>query len=111
MENNNIESGFDFKKDYKQTGDFKENIQLIASTIKNKILPNVSVANFNYENENIEELVENLKDRMTDFNDLHFEKLCKTKGFILLTDDSDYSDSSLDIISGNPKILQAVLPH
>jgi predicted nucleic acid-binding protein len=108
MENNNIESGFDFKKDYKQTDDFKENIQLIVSTIKNKILPKVSVANFNYGNKNIEELIDNLKDKMTDFNDLHFEKLCKTKGFILLTDDGDYSDSSLDIISGNPKILQPV---
>lgn len=111
MENNNIESGFDFKKDYKQTGDFKENIQLIAATIKNKILPKVSVANFSYENRNIEELIDNLKDKMTDFNDLHFEKLCKTKGFILFTDDRDYSDSSLDIISGNPKIPRPVVHH
>lgn len=105
-ENNNLDSDFEFKKAYKQTDDFKETIQLIVSTIKNKILPKVSVANFNYENNNIEELIDNLKDKMTDFNDLHFEKLCKTKGFILLTDDSDYSESSLDIISGNPKILE-----
>jgi predicted nucleic acid-binding protein len=111
MKNNNIETDFDFKKDYKQTDDFKETIQLIVSTIKNKILLKVSVANFNYENNNIVELIDNLKDKMTDFNDLHFEKLCKTKGFILLTDDSDYSDSSLDIISGNPKLLQPVFPH
>ena len=107
MGNNNIRSRFDFKKDYKQTGDFEENIRLISSTIKNKILPHVSVANFNYENRNMEELIDNLKDKMADFNDLHVEKLCKKKGFILLTNDRDYSDSSIDIISGNPKILQS----
>jgi predicted nucleic acid-binding protein len=101
-------SDFDYKKDYKQTDDFKENIQLIYSTIRNKILPRVSVVNFNHENKSMGELIDDLKEKMIDFNDLHFEKLCKTRGFILLTDDGDFSDSSIDIISGNPKILRHV---
>jgi predicted nucleic acid-binding protein len=105
IENNEKGKDFDFKRDYKQTEDFNDNIKLIVTTIKNKILSRVSIANVNYKNKNIKALIDSLKKRMIDFNDLHIEKLCKLKGFILLTDDGDYADSSLDIISGNPKLL------
>ena len=99
---------FDYKKQYQQTKNFKETIQLIFSTIKNKILPGAAVVNFNHENSSIVELMDGLQDKMIDFNDLHFEKLCKVKGFFLLTDDGDFSSSPLDIISGNPRILRHV---
>lgn len=103
--NNNKRSTFDFKKDYKKTSDFKEHLQLVSSIVKNKILKWASAADPNYENKDIEELINNFEDRAIDFNDLHIEKLCKMKKLILLTHDGDYADSSIDIISGNPKLL------
>lgn len=106
-ENNNKGKRFDFKKDYKKTGDFKETLQQLSSTVKNKILKRTSVANPQYEKKDIEDLIGNLEDRSIDFNDLHIEKLCKEKNLILLTHDGDYADSTIDIISGNPRLV----PH
>lgn len=103
--NNNKGKNFDFKKDYKRTDDFKETLQLISSTVRNKILKKMSVANPQYKKKDIETLIGNLEDRSIDFNDLHIETLCKEKNLILLTHDGDYADSTIDIISGNPKIV------
>ncbi len=107
-ENNNKGKNFHFKRDYKKTDDFQETLQQISSTVKNKILKQTSVANPQYEKKDIEDLINNLEDRTIDFNDLHIEKLCKAKKLILLTDDGDYADSSIDIISGNPKLVPPV---
>lgn len=105
--NNGKGEGFQYKRDYQKTDDFKENLQSVVSTVKNKILAKASVANLAYENEDMEELIGNLEDRLIDFNDLHIERLCEKNGFMLLTNDGDYAGSSLDIISGNPKLLKA----
>jgi predicted nucleic acid-binding protein len=104
-ENNKKDEDFQFKRDYKKTGDFKEILRLISSTVEKKILKWSSVVNFQYEKKDIEELIENLEETSIDFNDLHIEKLCKAKGLFLLTDDGDFAGSSIDIISGNPKLL------
>ena len=95
---------FNFKKDYKRTSDFKEIRLLIKSTVNNKILKWSSIVNIQYEKRVIEELINHLGEESIDFNDLHIEKLCREKNLILLTDDGDYTDSSIDIISGNPKL-------
>lgn len=104
-ENNNKKDDFQYKRDYKQTDDFKETARLIFSTIKNKILVRVSVINPEYANNDIDELISGLNERLIDFNDLHIERLCKHNNFYLLTDDGDFSDSSIGIISGNPKFF------
>jgi len=103
--NKNKMRNFDFKRDYKKTSDFKEHLRLVSSIVENKILKWTFTANFNYENNDIRELINNFEEKAIDFNDLHIEKLCKMKNLILLTHDGDYSDSSIDIISCNPKLL------
>lgn len=103
---NNIKNhDFDFKRDYKKTSNFSETRLLIKSTVKDKILKQISVVNLQYEKKDIEELIDHLEKKSIDFNDSHIAKLCKEKNLILLTDDGDYADSSIDIISGNPNLI------
>ncbi|MCX6580633.1 MAG: PIN domain-containing protein [Candidatus Aminicenantes bacterium] len=104
--NNKRDQDFQFKRDYKKTEDFKEILRLISSTVENKILKWSSVVNLQYEKKDIEELIGNLEEKSIDFNDLHIEKLCQAKRLFLLTDDGDFAGSSIDIISGNPKLLR-----
>ena len=39
-----------------------------------------------------------------DFNDKIILDVCKTQDMILLTNDSDFADADVDILSANPKI-------
>ncbi len=41
-----------------------------------------------------------------DFNDQIITEICRKKGFILVTDDSDFIDSDLTILTANPTLLQ-----
>lgn len=103
--NDNKDQDFQFKRDYKKTEDFKETLRIISSTVEDKILKWSSVINLQYEKKDIFELIGNLEKESIDFNDLHIEKLCKANRLFLLTDDGDFAGSSIDIISGNPKLL------
>lgn len=104
-ENNKKGNKFDFKKDYKKTDDFADTRLLIKSTVKDKILRWISVVNHQYEKKDIEELIDHLEAKSIDFNDSHIEMLCKERKLILLTHDGDYANSSIDIISCNPKLV------
>ncbi|MGL5731348.1 MAG: hypothetical protein ACRCX5_09525, partial [Bacteroidales bacterium] len=50
-----------------------------------------------------------VKDFMTveplDFNDKAIERLCKENNMILFTDDKDYAESEIEILSTNPSII------
>jgi len=98
---------FEFKKDYKKTEDFKETLNLISSAI-NKILNKTIFTNFSYSNQDVRDLINNYKNQLIDVNDLHIIKLCKLNNYLLLTNDSDYKNADIDIISGNPKLLKLV---
>lgn len=103
--NNEKGEEFDYKKDYRETQDYREALESILSGINHKILRFAQISNIDYTKESIEELIANLGKRSLDFNDAHIEKLCRQKEFILLTDDKDFSDSTVVVISGNPKFF------
>lgn len=72
----------------------------IYTIIKNRILHRFHVASEILSKEDVHSLltVSNL-----DFNDKIIELCCKKKGMILLTHDSDFSSSDVDILSANKK--------
>jgi hypothetical protein len=95
---------FTFKRDYKKTDDF-QNINELIISITRKILGNTEVINSRYLKHDIHVILSGLNERKIDFNDLHIEKICKQNNFFLLTDDGDFRDSDINIISGNQKLF------
>lgn len=47
-----------------------------------------------------------LKEGKLDFNDKGIEAICKENNYVLLTDDKDFADSEIEILSSNPSLLR-----
>ena len=93
----------EFKKDYRQTEDYKETIAAISSSIKKilKISNLIYSKNINYD---ITEVVKTYETAAADFNDACIHNVCKDNDFILLTDDFDFNRfSDISIVSANVK--------
>lgn len=97
---------FDFKRAYKQTEDFKLTISLITSTIENKILKRAHMVSSDYGADTMLEMLHQMEHREMDLNDLHIERLCLENDLILLTNDKDFQNSPIDILSGNPHLIE-----
>lgn len=53
----------------------------------------------------IEELLSELENQGSDFNDVMLVEICKTKNLKLLTDDADFKSYNIPILTGNKKLL------
>lgn len=91
-----------FFKQFKNTEEGKESINYIESTIKNKILKYFNLENINIKVENITNSFLYLS--KCDFNDLLIASLCKEKNYILCTNDHDFFDLGVDILTENKKL-------
>ena len=98
---NNL-SQFDYKRDYRKTDDFKEAWKTVCSIVNMKILSKSEIINFEYDKNSLKELL-NIDETKTDFNDNHIVKICKTNDMYLLTNDSDFKNTNIKIISENKK--------
>jgi len=54
----------------------------------------------------IEELLTEFEKGKSDFNDQIFSEICTNKGLVLVTDDSDFKDSGLTILTANSYLLK-----
>jgi len=54
---------------------------------------------------NIVALVDEYEKGNSDFNDQVLAELCKSKGLTLVTDDSDFADTGLTIVTANQRLL------
>ncbi len=61
----------------------------------------------NFASIDIEALLTEFEKGNLDFNDQVFSELCKDKKLILVTDDSDFKDSGLTILTANSRLLKA----
>lgn len=95
-DNNSIEF-----KAYRNTKDGKDAQKLIYDIIKSKILSCFDLTDKMFSTKEIEELL--VLDKL-DFNDKIIFSLCKEKNMVLLTNDSDFAQSDIDILSANPKL-------
>jgi len=78
-----------FKKDYRNSDDYKESLKLILKQVK-KIYKMATPINDNFDTYKIQEFQENQEN--LDFNDSIILSQCKKNNFKLLTDDKDFKN-------------------
>lgn len=90
-----------FKK-YRDSTDGKDAQKLIYQIIIEKILKYFEVIDKTFSAQDLSNLL--IVDSL-DFSDKIIFSVCKENSLILLTNDGDFSDSDIDILSANKKIL------
>lgn len=90
----------DFKKDYRITDDYKNAWETVCDIVRNSILSHSQIINASYESALITKL---LKQDMTDtdFNDNHIVNLCQVEDLFLMTNDADFKNTDLNVITEN----------
>jgi predicted nucleic acid-binding protein len=91
---------FDYKKDYRKTSDFEEAWTSVCDIVSMKILSKSLIINSDYNQTSIKKLLR--KDQFeTDFNDKHIINLCEIENMFLMTNDADFKNTDLNIITEN----------
>lgn len=88
-------------KKYRDSDDGQQILKEIYTIIKNQIeYLNIIEKSFSEE-----DIINFLNVDNLDFNDKGIVKICQENKFVLLTDDHDYKNSDIDILTCNKKIL------
>ncbi len=90
-------------KEFRNSIQGREIISTLYTQIKNKIIPNFSIIGKIFTKENLENFLENFS---LDFNDNAIVSICKDNNFILCTNDFDFANEDIDILTANPKFFQ-----
>jgi len=89
-------------KEYYHSNDGKEALSDIYLIVKNNILKRFNVVEKSFNKEDIENLL--VVDELG-FVDKAIVSICTENKFVLLTNDKDFKNSGLDILTSNPQIL------
>lgn len=89
------------KKEWRNTENGKEFISNVKTVLIEEILNNFNLCNFDLTTENIKKF---LNSENLDFNDKLISEICSEKEYYLLTDDKDYINEQINIISANSKL-------
>ena len=100
-ESNQTKSNLPFKEFRNETYGL-ETIREVYSIVKEKILSKIEFLDKKF---NKDEIIELLKDEKGDFNDNIIIQFCKESNLILLTNDGDYKNAPIDILTANPVLL------
>jgi len=92
-------------KDFRKSSDFVTIAEDIAVNAK-RIIKQCQRCDSDFVSINIEELLTEFKKGKSDFNDQIFSEICKNKGLVLVTDDGDFKDSGLTILTANSRLLR-----
>lgn len=95
----------DFKRDYRNTDDYRDCMNAILDIIKSDIIPN-----FNFINDGFKDMQNDAIFRYGfsyDFNDSILLEIAKQNHAILITDDRDFANyiTKVKIVTNNPKLL------
>lgn len=95
----------DFKKDYRETADYRENMDAILQIAREDILSKFERINDNFDSMDLDNLFMN--SFSYDFNDAFIAELNRKYKTILVTDDKDYINflNKLDIVTNNKALL------
>jgi len=92
----------DYKRDYRVTEDYKEAWTTVCDIVHNKILSRSQIINAKYDQSSMAKLLR--KDQVgTDFNDNHLVNLCEVEEMFLMTNDADFKNTNLNVITENNK--------
>ena len=89
-------------KDYRNSQNGKDTLSDIYIIVKNDILGHFNVIEKSYDRGEIENF---LVVNELDFIDKAIVSVCSENGLVLLTNDKDFKSSDIDILTGNPNIL------
>ena len=89
-------------KDFRNSPIGKEKLQEIYLIVKKTILTNFKLISKNYSNKEIEKIL--IVDEM-DMADKSILLICEENNFVLLTNDSDFKNANIDILTANNKLL------
>lgn len=87
-------------KQYRNQEDGKEKLQQLYDLVINRILKRFEIVENSIPHEDI---VSMLNVDSLDFNDKAIQNICTKNNFVLLTNDIDYKETSLDILTANKK--------
>ncbi len=99
----NIEP-YDYKRDFRGTDQFTNALDDVKKFVR-KILKYSTVINCVHSNDSLMSFL-NDSDETIDFNDQEIVSLCKQEGLHLLTDDGDFADVNISVISSNQRYFQ-----
>lgn len=91
-------------KDYRDSQDGKEAFEDIHTILRDTVLNRFGFIGKAFQKEEIEDML--VLDEL-DFNDKAIVRLCEENFLVLLTNDQDFKNSGLDILTGNPRILHS----
>lgn len=94
----------EFKK-FRDSGVFEEIAPEIAANLR-KIIRFSKICNHEMDDLTLFEVADNFESGKHDFNDLIITEICRDKNLILVTDDGDFNNSNLKLVTVNEKILQ-----
>jgi predicted nucleic acid-binding protein len=103
FEHQNLQPFSDYK-DFRNSRDGKKAASDIFDVIKNIILPQVNIVGKIFDKQEIEKLL--IVDDL-DFVDKSIVEICKENSLILFTNDKDFKYADIDILTGNPNILNS----
>ena len=89
------------KKDFRNSQQGQEILSDIFSKIKDEIFIWFDIHSYSFSKTEIEDFITNKK---LDFNDSAIVKICKDNDYILLTNDLDFKDTDIDILTANQKL-------
>lgn len=97
----------EFKKDYRNTDDYREKMTGILDIIKSDIMPNFFFINDGFDNINSEHIF--LYGFSYDFNDALLAEIVRANNAILVTNDADFANYPADfqIITSNRFLLMS----
>lgn len=95
----------DFKKDYRETTDYRNSMNAILDIVKLDITSNFTYVSDNFDRMNLDNLYQ--YGFSYDFNDSLIAEIARLNKAILVTDDRDYANysSCISIVTGNKALL------
>lgn len=103
LQTNNISrKNLPFKK-YRNSRDGQETLNDVYQIVKKNIVRNFNIAGKAFTKPDIENF---LHIDSLDFSDKGIAAICKEHDFVLLTNDKDFADSDLEILTSNPGLLR-----
>lgn len=104
--NNLDKSQFRYKSDYRDSKDGSQAIQSIYDMVNNKILKNFKLIGKGFTVSDVKSM---LCVNGLDFNDKVIELICRENNLVLLTNDGDFIDADIDVLSANNKLINGCL--
>lgn len=105
-ENHPENKNFDFKKDYRDTQDYKNCMEVILDIVRNDILSSFTIINDNFNSMKQEKIF--IYGFSYDFNDALLVQIAENENATIVTHDSDFANyaTRVDIVTANSVLLK-----